>query len=79
MTTMRAGQYFGEIGLLRGGARTATVRAVGEASVEVVALDRDEFSSLIAESEATKVAIDHVADQRASENAAAREREVSRA
>src|SRR6266508_2272945 len=79
VTTMRAGQYFGEIGLLRGGARTATVRAVGEASVEVVALDRDEFSSLIAESEATKVAIDHVADQRASENAAAREREVSRA
>ena len=27
VTTMSAGQYFGEIGLLRGGARTATVRA----------------------------------------------------
>jgi sulfate-transporting ATPase len=37
---LSAGQYFGEIGLLRGGARTASVRAAGEASVEVVALDR---------------------------------------
>jgi energy-coupling factor transporter ATP-binding protein EcfA2 len=79
VTTMRAGQYFGEIGLLRGGMRTATVRAGSEASVEVVALDREEFTSLIAESEATKAAIDRVADQRFTENAAAQEREVSHA
>ena len=74
---MQAGQYFGEIGLLRGGARTATVRAGIESSVEVVALDRDEFNSLIADSEATKLAIDRVANQRFRENAAAQEREVS--
>ena len=79
VTTLRAGQYFGEIGLLRGGARTATVRAAGETSVEVVALDREEFTSLIADAEATKAAIDRVADQRFSENVAARAQEVSRA
>jgi putative ABC transport system ATP-binding protein len=79
VTTMHPGQYFGEIGLLRGGARTATVRAVGETNVEVVALDRAEFSSLIADSEPTKLAIDQVAQQRVIENSAAREREVAHA
>jgi ABC-type lipoprotein export system ATPase subunit len=79
VTRLRAGQYFGEIGLLRGGVRTATVRAAGETSVEVVALDREEFASLIAESEATKVTIDRVADQRVMENRAARAQEVSHA
>ncbi|HJZ47102.1 MAG TPA: ATP-binding cassette domain-containing protein [Roseiflexaceae bacterium] len=73
VTTLSAGQYFGEIGLLRGGVRTATVRAAGEDSVEVVALDREEFNSLIADSEAMKTAIDRVADQRFVENSAARE------
>jgi ABC-type lipoprotein export system ATPase subunit len=79
VATMDAGQYFGEIGLLRGGARTASVRAIGEKNVEVVALDRAEFSSLIADSEATKVAIDRVAQERFVENSAAREREVAHA
>jgi ABC-type lipoprotein export system ATPase subunit len=79
VTTLNAGQYFGEIGLLRGGVRTASVRAAGEASVEVVALDREEFTSLIAESEATKVAIDRVANQRFIENRAAHAQEVSHA
>jgi ABC-type lipoprotein export system ATPase subunit len=79
VTTMRAGQYFGEIGLLRGGARTASVRASGDGNVDVVALDRDEFNSLIADSETTKLAIDRVADQRFLENSALREREVAHA
>ena len=79
VATMAAGQYFGEIGLLRGGARTATVRAIGESKVEVVALDRAEFGSLITDSEATKVAIDRVAQQRFVENRSAREREVAHA
>jgi len=79
VTTMRAGQYFGEIGLLRGGVRTASVRATGEESVEVVALDHEEFTNLLAESEATKAAMDRVADQRFMENRAAREREASHA
>jgi ABC-type lipoprotein export system ATPase subunit len=79
VTRLSAGQYFGEIGLLRGGARTASVRAAGEESVEVVALDREEFTNLLAESEATKAAMDRVADQRFRENRAAREREASHA
>jgi ABC-type lipoprotein export system ATPase subunit len=79
VATIGAGQYFGEIGLLRGGARTATVRATGETHVEVVALDRAEFASLIADSEATKTAIDQVAQQRFVENSAARAREVAHA
>jgi len=79
VTTLREGQYFGEIGLLRGGARTASVRAAPETKVEVVALDRDEFNSLIAESEPTRAAMDQVANQRFIENSAAREREVSHA
>jgi CRP-like cAMP-binding protein len=79
VAALGAGQYFGEIGLLRGGARTATVRASGEANVEVVALERAEFSSLIADSEPTKLAIDRVAQQRFIENSAAREREVQHA
>ena len=79
VTRLSAGQYFGEIGLLRGGARTASVRAAGEESVQMVALDRDEFTNLLAESEATKAAMNRVADQRFMENRAAREREVSHA
>jgi ABC-type lipoprotein export system ATPase subunit len=79
VATLGAGQYFGEIGLLRGGARTATVRAAGETSVEVVMLDREEFASLLADSEPTRTAIDGVANQRFIENAAARAQEVSHA
>jgi ABC-type lipoprotein export system ATPase subunit len=79
VTRLSAGQYFGEIGLLRGGVRIATVRAAGETNVEVVALDRDEFTSLLADSEATKAAIDRVANQRFTENVAAQEREVNHA
>jgi len=75
VTTLRAGQYFGEIGLLRDGPRIATVRAA-DTSVEVAALDRVTFASLIGESEPTRVALDRVAGQRFSENLAAREREV---
>ncbi len=42
-------------------------------------LDREEFSSLLADSEVTRAAIDRVADQRFSENVAARAQEVSHA
>jgi putative ABC transport system ATP-binding protein len=74
--TLAAGQYFGEIGLLRGGTRTATVRAAADTAVEVATLDRDTFDGLIGDSESTRVAIDRVADARAEENATTREREV---
>ena len=77
--TLGAGQYFGEIGLLRGGTRTATVRAAPDTAVEVATLDRSTFDDLIGDSESTRVAIDRIADERADENATAREREVQHA
>ena len=54
---LRAGTYFGEVGVLQGGRRTATVRA-GEQGVEVMTLDRETFQALVAESEPTREQID---------------------
>jgi hypothetical protein len=72
VTTMGVGQYFGEIALLRGGTHNATVRAGHDTGVEVIALDRDEFHHLVTESPTTRAAIDQVAEDRTTENLAAR-------
>jgi len=69
---MGSGQYFGEIELLRGGANIATIRAAPDTGVEVVALDRETFTSLIAESEPTQEEIVHVVQERIRENRAGR-------
>jgi putative ABC transport system ATP-binding protein len=45
------GEYFGEIALLRGGTRRATVRAASDGVTEVMALDRKTFEQLMRESE----------------------------
>lgn len=58
------GKYFGEVGLMRSGTRTATVRAAPETAVEVATLDRDDFSRLMALSEATKTEIGRITDER---------------
>jgi ABC-type lipoprotein export system ATPase subunit len=79
VATLGAGQYFGEIGLLRGGPRIATVRAASDTAVEVATLNRATFEGLIGDSELTRAAIDRVADQRSLENSAARGREVHHA
>ena len=65
---MGQGQYFGEIELLRGGANIATIRAALETGVEVAALDRETFSSLMAESVPTREALHQVAEERIAEN-----------
>ena len=52
------GQYFGEIGLLHGGRRVATVRAVDQ--VEVLVLDQQTFSNLMTESEMSKDEMERV-------------------
>jgi ABC-type lipoprotein export system ATPase subunit len=64
---LRSGQYFGEIALLRGGARIATVRASTETAVEVAALDKEAFAELVAESPAVHEEINKIAAQRAAE------------
>jgi putative ABC transport system ATP-binding protein len=76
VATMGIGQYFGEIELLRGGPRIATIRAAHDTGVTVAALDRQEFSSLVDTSAPVKTAIDQVATARAAENSAARTEEV---
>jgi ABC-type lipoprotein export system ATPase subunit len=58
------GSYFGEIALMRGGRRTADVRAAPHSAVEVVALDREAFDALLAESEMTRVELDRAVEQR---------------
>jgi cytochrome P450/CRP-like cAMP-binding protein len=52
---LRAGDYFGEIGLLQNVRRTATVRAA--TAVDVLAMDRETFTSLVAESDLTAAEI----------------------
>ncbi|MGD9146094.1 MAG: ATP-binding cassette domain-containing protein [Anaerolineae bacterium] len=65
---MGRGQYFGETELLRGGANMATVRADPDAGVEVVALGQEIFGGLMAESQASREALDQVARARMAEN-----------
>jgi ABC-type lipoprotein export system ATPase subunit len=79
VTTMQAGQYFGEVELLRGSANIANIRAANASDVEVAMLDRQEFTQLIGESEMTRIVIDQLADARAAENTAARGQEVAHA
>jgi ABC-type lipoprotein export system ATPase subunit len=59
-----AGQYFGEIGLLHGGTRTATVRAAPETEVELATLDRESFVDLLNESEETRGVLDSMLKER---------------
>jgi cytochrome P450 len=57
--------YFGEIGLLQGVARTATVRATSD--MEVLALDREDFLSMVAESDLVSAEIAALMQQRLAE------------
>jgi CRP-like cAMP-binding protein len=57
--------YFGEIGLLQGIPRTATVRATSD--VEVLALDREDFLSMVAESDLVSAEIAALMQQRLAE------------
>jgi len=51
---LEAGSYFGEMGILEGGRRTATVRAAPDSEVVVMQLERDAFVGLVKNSEMTK-------------------------
>jgi ABC-type lipoprotein export system ATPase subunit len=68
---LSTGSYFGEIGLLHQGRRTAGVRASFATGCEVAVLDQHEFHTLLAESEATRNAIERVASERHSRTQAA--------
>lgn len=64
---LRNGQYFGEIGMVQGGTRTATVRAAPETDVEVATLDMEDFNRLMATSELTREALSRVTHERIKE------------
>ena len=51
----KAGEYFGEVGLLQDRPRSATVRAPEDGQVEVLAMDRQDFLELMNESKATEM------------------------
>jgi ABC-type lipoprotein export system ATPase subunit len=78
VTRLERGQYFGEIELLAGGENLATIRAAPDAGAEVAALDRETFTHLIAESEATRAEVGQVVRARIMENVA-RTEEAERA
>jgi Cyclic nucleotide-binding domain/Cytochrome P450 len=59
------GDYFGEIGLLHGIPRTATVRATSD--VEVLALEREDFLSMVAASDLVSAEIAALMQQRLAE------------
>ncbi len=68
ISRLGAGQYFGEIGLLHGGRRIATCRAVD--NVEALALDRHTFSNLVDGSDVSKETLDRIVRQRVSQTQA---------
>jgi thioredoxin reductase (NADPH) len=62
LSTLGPGDYFGEVGILSGHARNASVRA--KTSLEVLVLDDDAFRALVASSQATSDQIGRVAKSR---------------
>jgi ABC-type lipoprotein export system ATPase subunit len=66
------GEYFGEVELMRGGENVATIRAIKDAPVEVVTLERQEFCDLLGESDATRDALAYIAERRMAENVGVR-------
>jgi len=74
VSRMNPGQYFGEIELRHGGTNIATIRAALHDGLDVVALDREMFDRLVAESPATREAVDRVVEERLEEHEAAAER-----
>jgi predicted ATPase len=67
---LRRGDYFGEIALVGGGRRTATVRVSTEAAAEVMALDRTTFDRLLAGSEVARSDVERVLRVRADKSVA---------
>lgn len=64
LARLTEGNYFGEIGLLQGIPRTATVRARDEGEVLLMALDREDFTRMVVESDLTSQEIAGLMRQR---------------
>jgi len=62
------GEFFGEIELVQGGRSVACVRATGDEPVELVALQRDAFNQMIADSPLTEEMISKIVQSRLEEH-----------
>ena len=79
VATLGEGNFFGEVELLRGGKSIAAVRAGSETPVEVLAVSRQDFDWVLAQSRLTEEAISKIVQERLKENRAAdRRRRVPR-
>jgi ABC-type lipoprotein export system ATPase subunit len=65
---LKPGQYFGEMQLLHGKRRSASVRASEMTPVEVYRLDYQTMNELLEESDATREVLSRVADERRAQN-----------
>jgi ABC-type lipoprotein export system ATPase subunit len=74
ITRLGPGQFFGEIELLQGGDSIACIRAASDGPVELVALHRDPFVKLLADSPFTEEMIGRVVQARLEENRTANRR-----
>ena len=77
VSRLQAGEFFGEIELLRGGKSIANVRA-GDQPVEVLVLPRTDFIRVMNESPITADAIGRIVQQRLGEERVADSRSVNR-
>ena len=68
VTRLTEGQYFGEVELLSGGQSIASVRAAPGVTVELLALQRDDFYTLLKESPLTEESLGRIARHRLEEN-----------
>lgn len=68
VTRMAAGEFFGEVELLRGGKSIAAVRAAPETDVTLLALKRDDFQKLLGESPLTGDALGRIVQNRLKEH-----------
>jgi putative ABC transport system ATP-binding protein len=70
LARMGAGQFFGEISLLRGGSAIASVRAAATGPVELSLIPKDDFHRLLQQSPSTHEMVEKVAQIRFEENQA---------
>ena len=70
VAALGAGEFFGEIELVRGGKSIASVRASLDGPVELAVLDRETFSSLLGRSNLTQDAVAQTVQERLEQNKA---------
>jgi ABC-type lipoprotein export system ATPase subunit len=76
ISTLKPGEFFGEIELLRGGLSIANVRAGSQEPAEVLVLRREDFVRILEQSPVTAEALEVIVQQRLEEHRAADPRNV---